>query len=242
MVVGEVGGTPADDGGGGQPPAAAATPSLSFAQSKVFRFSWTDEADATYYQLLENPDGASGFTQVGSDIPQGTQTFDHIVPLYARINAQYILQSCNATGCTSSGTVSASVNLVASIGYAKASNTDAGDRFGWAVSLAADGNTLAVGAVFEDSNATGIDGDANNGAFDAGAVYVFTRSGSSWFQQAYVKASNTGTGDQFGSAVSLAADGNTLAVGAVNEDSNATGVNGDQTNNSAPNSGAVYLY
>jgi hypothetical protein len=43
--------------------------------------------------------------------------------------------------------------------YIKASNTDAADRFGWAVSLSADGQTLAVGAPFEDSNATGIDGN-----------------------------------------------------------------------------------
>jgi hypothetical protein len=42
--------------------------------------------------------------------------------------------------------------------------------------------------------------------------------------------------------VALSADGNTLAVGALYEDSNATGIGGDQTNNSASNAGAVYLY
>src|SRR5690606_28834990 len=58
-------------------------------------------------------------------------------------------------------------------------------------------------------------------------------------QQAYVKASHTGDYDYFGHSVSLLADGNTLAVGAVLEDSNATGIGGDQTNNNASNSGAV---
>src|SRR5689334_3768830 len=35
---------------------------------------------------------------------------------------------------------------------------------------------------------------------------------------AYIKASNTSKDDQFGGAVALSADGNTLAVGAINED------------------------
>jgi hypothetical protein len=43
---------------------------------------------------------------------------------------------------------------------------------------------------------------------------VFTRSGATWTQQAYVKASNTDAGDQFGISVALSGDGNTLAVGA----------------------------
>ena len=51
----------------------------------------------------------------------------------------------------------------------------------------------------EDSNATGINGNqADNSASDAGAVYVFTRSGTTWTQQAYVKASNTASNDYFG--------------------------------------------
>ena len=40
----------------------------------------------------------------------------------------------------------------------------------------------------------------------------------------------------------LSADGNTLVVGAKSEASDATGVNGDQANNSAPNSGAAYVF
>jgi hypothetical protein len=58
----------------------------------------------------------------------------------------------------------------------------------------------------------------------------------------YLKASNTDPGDEFGHTVTLSADGYTLAVGAFLESSNASGVNGDQTNNSSPNSGAVYIF
>src|SRR5262245_24489491 len=109
--------------------------------------------------------------------------------------------------------------------YVKASNTGAGDQFGSSVALSADGSTLAVGAWLEDSVAAGIGGNqADNSAPAAGAVYLFTRSGTTWSQQAYVKASNTGANDWFGSSVALSADGSTLAVGASREDSAATGI------------------
>jgi len=68
------------------------------------------------------------------------------------------------------------------------------------------------------------------------------RSNGLWQQRAYLKASNTAGGFVFGRSVSLSADGATLAVGASSEFSAATGINGDQTDNSANSSGAVYLY
>lgn len=123
--------------------------------------------------------------------------------------------------------------------YIKASNTGSDDRFGAAVSI--DGDTMVVGALREDSNATGIDGSQNNDdSFNSGAAYVFHRNGSTWTQQAYLKASNSGDGDNFG--ISVAVSGETIVVGAWNEDSNATGVNGDQQNNDSANSGAAYVY
>lgn len=123
--------------------------------------------------------------------------------------------------------------------YIKASNTQAGDSFGH--TLALDGDTLAVGAPFEDSSAIGINGNqADEGASNAGAVYVFVRTGVTWAQQAYIKASNTGHDDMFGSSVALSKD--TLAVGAPGEASAATGINGNQTDNNSVNAGAVYIF
>lgn len=123
--------------------------------------------------------------------------------------------------------------------YLKASNTDSGDNFGWSVAI--DGDTLAVGAPFERSNATGVNGNQQDNSMPgAGAVYVFTRSGGTWSQQAYLKASNTDAQDNFGISVALAGD--SLAVGGYTEDSNATGVNGNQADNSSSNSGAVYVF
>lgn len=122
--------------------------------------------------------------------------------------------------------------------YIKASNT-AGDSFGTALAL--DGTTLAVGAQFESGDATGVGGDDTNaGAASSGAAYVFHYDGMAWSQQAYVKASNTGIGDQFGYSVAL--DGDRLVVGASREASNATGVDGDGSDNSVSQSGAAYLY
>jgi hypothetical protein len=123
--------------------------------------------------------------------------------------------------------------------YLKASNTDPADNFGFSVAVS--GDTVVVGAIEEDSNTTGINGDqADNSLFTAGAAYVFGRSGTVWSQQAYLKASNTDGGDGLGRSVAVSGD--TIVVGASGEDSNSTGVNGDETDNSAGNSGAAYVF
>ncbi|MCA9711853.1 MAG: integrin, partial [Myxococcales bacterium] len=85
--------------------------------------------------------------------------------------------------------------------------------------------------------------EADDSASGAGAVYVFVRDGMGpWSQQAYVKASNTDTLDELGNSVTLSGDGSTLAVGASFEDGNATGIAGNQADDSAASAGAVYLY
>jgi len=132
--------------------------------------------------------------------------------------------------------------------------------FGAGLALSADGNTLAVSATGETSNARGVNGDqANTDSLAAGAVYIFARTGGNWSQQAYVKASNTPArnntwcnlsywatqpcdGQNFGASVALSADGNLLAVGATGDDSKSTAVNGDANDTSAAFAGAVHTY
>ncbi len=130
--------------------------------------------------------------------------------------------------------------------YLKPSNTEEGGQFGGSLSLSADGNLLAVGSPGEASSATGINGNQSDRSMpSAGAVYVFARAGAAWSQQAYVKSSNTGgpdVGYQFGYAVSLSSDGSTLAASETSDPSNATGINGDQKNTAAPDSGAVFVF
>ena len=112
--------------------------------------------------------------------------------------------------------------------YVKASNTGAGDHFGYSVALSADGSTLAVGADYGDHG--------------VGAAYVLTRSGAVWSQQASVEASSAGTGLYFGNSVSLSGDGATLAVGSYFEPSAATGIDGDETSAVATGAGAVFTF
>jgi hypothetical protein len=122
--------------------------------------------------------------------------------------------------------------------YLKASNAGANKVFGGQVALL--GDVIAVASRLEDSNATGINGDqGNSDAPDSGAVYLFTGSGGVWTQKAYLKASNSDAGDRFGK---VALSGDSLAVGAIHEDSNATGMNGNEADNSALDSGAVYFF
>ena len=92
------------------------------------------------------------------------------------------------------------------------------------------------------ADANGKPNENNNDANGSGAVYMYRETSSGWEQQAYIKASNTGTSDYFGFHVSLSNDGSYLAVSATQEDSNTTGINGDGTDNSASASGAAYVY
>ncbi|MCA8942477.1 MAG: integrin [Planctomycetes bacterium] len=127
--------------------------------------------------------------------------------------------------------------------YLKASNSGGGGAFGgdeFGTSVSISGDTAVVGARWEDSAATGVDGPDNNFAQRAGAAYVFERAGTTWSQQAYLKASNTEAFENFGESVSISGD--TVVVGASWEDSSASGIDGDQIDNGSPESGAAYVF
>jgi hypothetical protein len=96
-----------------------------------------------------------------------------------------------------------------------AADAAAGDYFGSSVSL--DGDTAFIGAYYGGDNGV-----------DSGSAYVFTRSGTTWTQQAKLIASDGTYNDRFGSSVSL--EGDTALIGAYFDDDN-----GD-------NSGSVYVF
>jgi hypothetical protein len=127
--------------------------------------------------------------------------------------------------------------------HLRASNFGQDDLFGYSLALTADGDALVIGAPGESSNATGVGlPQTDNNAPNSGAAYVFGRTAGVWTQRDYIKASNTGNSDSFGSSVAIAPDGSTLAISAPGEDSGATGVDGDQGNSASPDSGAVYVF
>jgi len=185
---------------------------LELVQNKTFRISWQDAADAQFYRVLENPDKVSGFTRISDDLDSTTNVYNHRVALYEKFNASYIVQSCNASGCVDSEELVVAGTLEQAIGYIKASNTDGDDRFGYEVSLSADGNTLAVGAIGEAGAVSGINGDqTDNSDSYTGAVYLFVKQDGDWQQQAYLKA-DIPDAFYFGTNLSLSGNGKTLAV------------------------------
>ena len=96
-----------------------------------------------------------------------------------------------------------------------ASDAAGNDNFGASVSIS--GDYAIVGAWPED-----------DGGADAGAVYIFIRSGTSWSQQAKLLASDAQASDNFGFSVSIS--GNTAVVGAYKEDAGGY------------NAGAAYIF
>jgi FG-GAP repeat len=88
-------------------------------------------------------------------------------------------------------------------------------------SVAVDGNTLVACAQGEDNN--------------QGACHVFTQSVGVWTFVKKLQASDAANFDFFGSSVALS--GNTIVVGAANEQHNADGVAGDERN-----VGAAYVF
>lgn len=211
---------------------------------KTFKLDWPAVEGVSHYKLYVNPDDVSEYAQVGTDI--GAFNTDVTLPVHLTNwnNSRYLVEGYNDQGFVfRSDPTTIRTFMLDSIGYIKASNTGKDDNFGGRVALSADGQTLVVGAPRESSAATGVDGDqGDNSAESAGAVYVYTRAGARWTQQAYIKASNTEARDEFGSSVALSADGQILVVGARGESSTANGIDGDQGDNMADGAGAVYVY
>ena len=88
---------------------------------------------------------------------------------------------------------------------AKLVSTDleSADYFGYDVALNSDGTYAVVGSAFEDTGQT-----------SAGSAYVFTRSGSTWTQQAKIQASDVTGSAFFGSGTSMNSNGTFIIVGA----------------------------
>lgn len=231
-------------------------------------FTWDEVEGATSYKLFEDRDGDSDgdgepeFVQVGADIPPDTleASTDISVHLFDWANARFMLESCVDAECTEVGRQG--VNRLSPAYIRVLANAGAN------VAYAEDGQTLAVGSpgtsafvcdeifpvpaeeVFDapcqyDENLTPEEIDAlvlTETIQQAGAVVIFALVDDVWTVQTTLKASNIEPGDVFGSAVAISDDGNTLAVSALGEDSAATGVDGDEADNEAVDSGAVYVF
>lgn len=112
---------------------------------------------------------------------------------------------------------------------------DRSDSFGSVMSLSRFGSHLAVGVPLQGAPLSGP-------AFIPGVAYVFERVGGAWSQTARLTASNAGDGDRFGFSVSIDGAGDTLAIGAPQEDTRAQGLQTGAGDDRSENSGAVYMF
>ncbi|MES2483032.1 MAG: hypothetical protein V4609_13620 [Pseudomonadota bacterium] len=124
--------------------------------------------------------------------------------------------------------------------YVKGSRNAIDSDFGTAVRLSATGDTLAVGAAYDDrADTTSLPA---SGGEDYGAVYVFVRQAGVWTEQAYLKAGTPVKQSGFGEHLAVSASGDVLAVGAQFESGAAVRLNGNPADQSVLRSGAVYVF
>ena len=83
------------------------------------------------------------------------------------------------------------------------------DQSGTSISLSGDGNTLAIGAIYNDGETVS----------NVGHVRVFARSGNIWTKVG-LDLDGDATWDSFGGSVSLNNDGSVLAIGGLTNDTN----------------------
>ncbi|MBL8613243.1 MAG: hypothetical protein JNL38_38235 [Myxococcales bacterium] len=114
--------------------------------------------------------------------------------------------------------------------------------FGGSLAVSSDGSQLVVGMPVEPTTAVGTAGSlcAPTEGASNGLVYAFADEGRSF--KAFLRPRVHHRGAAFGLGLAISGDGRTLAVGAPGEDCAALGVDGDQTDHSLPNAGAVYLF
>jgi flagellin-like hook-associated protein FlgL len=77
----------------------------------------------------------------------------------------------------------------------------AGDKAGWSINLSDNGNTVAIGARYNDG-----------GGSNAGQVRIYDWNGSAWIQRG-TDIDGESSGDEMGQSVALSSDTNTLVVG-----------------------------
>jgi hypothetical protein len=201
---------------------------------KKFTFSWTASAGATTYELFEAQDGTT-FTKV-STVTGTTADLEVAAHIHNWPAAKYKVRACvSGTICSAdSGLVNTSVAgaMLEATGYLKASVVGNDNNHGYSVSVSGDGNTVAVG----------VPGDGQI-ALGSGAVVIYKKNtlGVWSVEHGALKASNAGGNDHFGTAVALSDDGNSLVVGAPDEDGDATST-ATTSNDNATSAGAAYVF
>lgn len=205
-------------------------------QAKALRLQWTGLEGADAYRLLEDPDGLDGPAPPVQIASTDGAARSHVHPVYLpdSLNARYALEACLRGVCRAVAHTTVTGDLAVAVGRIQGTT---GAFLGYAVTLSADGETLAIGSLANDDTA-----GHPEAAQASGAVQVFVREATTqWRQQARLKTSHADELDFFGQSLALSADGNTLVVGAPGEDSAASATM-PTADNSLSDSGAVHVY
>jgi hypothetical protein len=130
------------------------------------------------------------------------------------VQARYQVKACNPSGCSASAPIAVQDFMADTIGYFKAGRLHNNGRFGIATAISEDGKTLAAFTAGETTP-----------DFPKAAVYVFTKVGGRWLQQARLIPEsgvdpfrNLGLHPGSEPTLSLSADGNVLAAGMAFKD------------------------
>jgi len=205
--------------------------------------AFTDNTSSTTYTICQTDDSQTNDCLALGTVIDTLSFTTVLTSVLDAVDQSYFVLANNGTEEATSSVKTIHAGEYSDIaGYFKASNTGASDDFGDVVVISGDGLTMAVAAAFEDSDASGIDGEQTDSLSGGGygAVYIYSSDGNNnWSQTAYVKASNPDVQDHFGYSLALNEDGKILVVGAREEDSaSAT----DDSDNTKTDAGAVYIY
>lgn len=156
--------------------------------------SWTEEA------TLVSPDATPG-DQLGTSVSISADGSRALVGAHTDVTGA-------GTGAGSAHVFMRSATTWAHEAMLEAPDAGAGDYFGFSVALSADGSRALVGAYAHDTT----------GGANAGAAYVFSRSGTSWTNEAALLAPDGSAADQFGWSVAISTDGSRALVSGYMDD------------------------
>ena len=192
----------------------------------VVDLTWVDPEDSTIdkYQLLQIIQGRKLATASTDDPVVRGDHFGYSVAVDGNTAVVGAYKDDNNSGDSGSAYVFTRSSPTAPWSWAAkltASDGAENDKFG--ISVAVHDDTIVVGAHQDDDS-----GD------DSGSAYVFARDSSMWSQKAKLTASDAATGDEFG--ISVAVHGDTIVVGAHQDDYN------DDDSDTDNDEGSAYVF
>ena len=170
-------------------------------------FKW-NPFTKTWEQMGNDIDGESSFDYSGESVLLSANG------MTVAIGARYNDGNGNQSGHTRVFRWNQSKNTWQQMGKDVDGEATSGDASGWSVSLSSDGEIVAIGALGNDGNGIG-----------SGHTCVFrwNPSTNTWEQMGKDIMDGEAIDDKSGSSVSLSANGETVAIGAVGNDGNGSG-------------------